>query len=52
MDGNGYHRQADEEDTGEEQLKPVEPKNVWTGAYEIPKYLKNMKMDMEAFVSF
>ena len=24
MDGNGYHRQTDKEDTGKEKLKPVE----------------------------
>ncbi|EDK65942.1 hypothetical protein SPAR72_2181 [Streptococcus pneumoniae GA41538] len=36
MDSNGYHRQADKEDTGKEKLKPVELETFGQGLTKPP----------------
>ncbi len=43
LNGNGYHRQADKEETSKEELRQLSPKRL-TGN---PQILENMKMDME-----
>ena len=36
LDGNGYHRQANKEDTGKEKLEPVESETFGQGLTKSP----------------